>query len=52
MGDRSIKLYPVEEWLSEVVTIAYENVITIYDASYVALANHLNCLLYIADSAI
>jgi predicted nucleic acid-binding protein len=45
-----IKLYPVEEWLSDAVTVAYEYGITIYDASYIALANHLNCLLYIADS--
>ena len=45
-----IKLYPVEEWLSEAVTTAYEYGITIYDASYIALANHLNCLLYTADS--
>jgi len=45
-----IKLHPVEQWFSEAVSIAYEYGITIYDASYIALANHLNCLLYTADS--
>jgi len=45
-----IKLYPVEDWLSEAVLLAYDYGLTIYDASYIALANHLSCLLYTADS--
>ena len=45
-----IKLYPVEDWLSEAVLLAYDFGLTIYDASYIALANHLGCLLYTADS--
>lgn len=45
-----IKLYPVEEWLSQAVLLAYEHGLTVYDASYIALANHLNCVLYTADS--
>lgn len=45
-----IKLYPVEEWMSQAVMLAYDYGLTVYDASYVALANHLNCLLYTADS--
>ena len=45
-----IKLYPVEEWMSQAIMLAYDYGLTIYDASYIALANHLNCLLYTADS--
>ena len=45
-----IKLYPVEDWLSEAVLLAYDFGLTIYDASYIALANHLRRLLYTADS--
>ena len=45
-----IKLYPVEEWLSEAVLLAYDRGLTIYDASYIALASHLRCLLYTADT--
>ena len=45
-----IKLYPVEDWLSDAVLPAYDFGLTIYDASYIALANHLRCLLYTADS--
>ncbi len=45
-----VKLYPAEEWLSHAVLMAYDHGLTIYDASYIALANHLNCLLYTADS--
>lgn len=47
-----IKLYPVDEWLSGAVSMAYDNGLTIYDASYVALAKHLDCTLYTADSKI
>lgn len=47
-----IKLYPVDEWLSGAVSMAYDYGLTIYDASYVALAKHLDCTLYTADSKI
>ncbi len=40
----------MDEWLSEAVTLAYDYALTIYDASYIALASHLNCLFYTADS--
>ncbi|MGH9923214.1 MAG: type II toxin-antitoxin system VapC family toxin, partial [Nitrososphaerales archaeon] len=29
-----IKLYPVEEWLSEAISLAYDRGLTVYDASY------------------
>ena len=45
-----IKLYPVEEWLSEAILLAYDQGLTVYDASYIALASHLGCLLYTADT--
>ena len=45
-----IKLYPVEEWLSEAISLAYDRGLTVYDASYIALAGHLGCLLYTADT--
>lgn len=45
-----IKLYPVEDWLSEAVLLAYDFGLTIYDSCYIALANHLRCILYTADS--
>ena len=45
-----IKLYPVEEWLSEAILLAYDRGLTVYDASYIALAGHLGCLLYTADT--
>ena len=45
-----IKLYPVEEWMSDSVSLAYDFGLTIYDGSYLALAKHLGCVLYTADS--
>lgn len=45
-----VRLYPVEEWLSNAVSLAFERGMTVYDVSYAALANHLACLFYTADS--
>jgi len=44
-----IKLYPVEDWMSGSVSLAYDFGLTIYDATYLALAKHLGCVLYTAD---
>ncbi len=45
-----IKLYPVEDWMSGSISLAYDLGLTIYDASYLALAKHIGCVLYTADS--
>lgn len=45
-----IKLYGLEgEYAKEVVQLAVKEAITVYDASYVALAKILNSILYTAD---
>ena len=40
---------PDPEWMAEAVSIALERGLTIYDASYPALARHLGTLCYAAD---
>ena len=45
------ELYELESVLKELtIKIAFEHNVTIYDASYVALAQHLNTVLYTADN--
>lgn len=45
-----IKLYDLEgEYAKEVARLAIKETITVYDASYVALAKILNSILYTAD---
>jgi predicted nucleic acid-binding protein len=40
---------PDRPWLDRAVQIAFQSGVTIYDASYIALAEHLRARLYTAD---
>ena len=40
---------PDPEWMSDAVGIAFDGGLTLYDASYLALARHLGTLCYAAD---
>ena len=50
--DLQIALDPASpDLLAKAVRLAYRTGLTVYDASYVALAEHLDCPLYTADAA-
>lgn len=43
---------PDPEWMGEAIGEAFDNGITVYDSSYLALALHLRVLFYSADRAL